>query len=622
MSLLNTCDQPAAADVTLLVMMDECGCPGDLPVNPVKFATFDVGSRSINETRSEIEDPNAYGSICYKSTSDGAASSTPFTYSFCRNQKLFDGALGSKTKPGPLVSESDVDGIAPNILRSSSLDFWALGFRPGMVITVSGFNAQTAYNGKKIILSVSALGSSPSNITFYTNADIADYPAATANETDQVDITIDAGYITYQGNEAPNIIAERGFPLVTNESAGSGLYQVALGGVVESYSETYEWGQFATGSIDINYSVWDGSNTASLGDVGQEDACVCGDKVFLDPDDGRIVEMYFNGALVCFNTATFTLSRPVDKSKNSCGKKATPGKGNVTCTVEVPFTESTFLAAVRDKTTGPLLFVIWNEDRSQFTTRLFPDATVSSESIDPDDEAELTQEITFRGNNDPDVANSAIIGQRNFVAKMPPRNRIEFTTAVVTASDATREIDLVGGTIGETINIDWGDGTTATVVRDNATETLSRTYVTDGTYTVKIWSNGDAPWTDVVIDTATDVVTAPQLCYLREYLEDLTLVLGGTSLTLDNFPALESLTIVSSTLTSLLIPNCRLTTVDLSDATAMTVAGYDSVLSQLVASNVLDGTADLSGGSAVPSTAGAADVTILEGRGWTVTVNS
>lgn len=621
MALQDTCNTPSAADVLMRYMIDECGCPGVTPVDPVKFATLDVGSRSFNETRAEIEDPNAYGGVCLKSVSDGAEGSLPFTFSFCRNRKLVDSALGTKQKffAGKVVAAA-VDGIAPNILRHTSIDWWARGYRPGMVIEVAGFNTQTAFNGTKVILSISR--TAPYDITFYTNADTTEYPAATANETDQTDISVDGVFITYQGNTQPNIIVEREFPGVVNESSTEGLFQNALGGVVASLSETFEPGQFVTGSADIQTPVFNNSNAASLGSLGQEDDCACGDKVLFDPDDGRQVELFYDGELICFTNLQWTLSRPNALQKSSCGKQTIGGKARATGTLTVPFTSSDFLQKVRTKYTAPLTILIWNDDRTEYEARVFFDVSLSSESVDPEDEAPLLQEVNFTANNDPDVTNTAVAVQRSFQAAMPPRNRVEFTMAVVTASDADKEFDVTGGDVGETITVDWGDGTVETTTRSSTdAETLSHTYSSDGTYTVIVWSDGDAPWT-IFANGSGDVLSAPSLCYVREWIEEITLDMTGTSLVLDNYPALDSITIVSSTLTSLTFPNSRPSTVDLSDATAMTVAGYDAVLAALVEGGVLSGTADLSGGSAVPSTAGAANAAILTARGWTVTVNS
>lgn len=621
MALQDTCNTPSAADVLMRYMIDECGCPGVAPVDPVKFATLDVGSRSFNETRAEIEDPNAYGGVCLKSVSDGAEGSLPFTYSFCRNRKLVDQALGSKQKffAGRVVA-SDVDGIAPNKLRHASIDWWARGFRPGMVIDVAGFNAQTAFNGTKIITAISR--TAPYDITFYTNADTAEYPAATANETDQTDISVDAGFITYQSNEQANIIVEREFPGVINESSTEGLFQNALGGVIASLSETFEPGQFVTGSIDLQAPIFNNSNAASLGSLGQEDDCACGDKVLFDPDDGRQIELFYDGELICFTNAQWTLTRPNALQKSSCGKQTIGGKARATGTLTVPFTSADFLQKVRTKYTAPLTIIIWNDDRSEKETRVFFDVALSSESVDPEDEAPLLEEINFTANNDPDVSNTAVAVQRSFLAATPPRNRIEYTVAVVTASDADKEFDITGGDVGETITVDWGDGNTTTTARTTtAAQTLSHTYASDGTYDVVAWSDGDAPWT--IFESGTgDVLSAPSFCYLREWIEEINLELAGTSLALDNYPALDSITITSATLTSLTFPNSRPSTVDLSAATAMTTAAYDAILAALVEGGVLSGTADLSGGSAVPSSAGTANAAILTARGWTVTVNS
>jgi len=56
---------------------------------------------------------------------------------------------------------------------------------------------------------------------------------------------------------------------------------------------------------------------------------------------------------------------------------------------------------------------------------------------------------------------------------------------------------------------------------------------------------------------------------------------------------------------------------------ALTQAAVDNVLAALVESGAINGTLNLSGGTnAIPSAAGLADKAILEGDGWTVTVNS
>lgn len=89
----------------------------------------------------------------------------------------------------------------------------------------------------------------------------------------------------------------------------------------------------------------------------------------------------------------------------------------------------------------------------------------------------------------------------------------------------------------------------------------------------------------------------------------------------------------ASALASLSVADNQLTTVDLTgcnslisvflNTNALTESAVDGVLAHLDAAGLEDGEVDLSGGSnSIPSAAGLTSKSNLEGKGWTVTVNS
>lgn len=627
MGLQDTCDLGSGEDVELLYMIDDCSCPGDTPKAPIKLEPLDVGSRALNETRSTVEDPNAYGGTCIRSVSDGAEGSLPFTHSFCANQAIRDAAMGSLQIPfeQDLVAMS-VDAIAPvnpgdpNIFRSNTTDFYNKGLRAGMVIFgITGF-AEADLNRARVITYVSPAGSSPSEIYVYGDENTPEYPVFAADETGNNDISFNMGYFTHQGKTPQNILLERRFPNALHNSGSSGVYQVALGGNVESYSEEIEPGAFMTGTMDFRGSEFQRNNANSIGTDVSNFECDCEEKTFFDPLINLNIEMFFDGVLVCFESIDWEVTRNNGLNRNSCGQVIIPGKPTASGTINYPFVDDLFLQKINES--GALTILIWNEDRSMVETRLFTKALMSGDTIDPDDEEQVVQEASWTAQTDPAFGGRVVSIQRNFETPQVARNRVEFTVDVVTATVDTRTVIITGGAIDDVFEIDWGDGTVESIVQDADPDTLSHTYGADGEYDIVIYSLSDTPWTGVEVSTLDETFDEVNLCYLQPYLDTLVYdETTETSIDLSSFINLEDVTILGPALASLVISNSPITNLDVQGA-VLTESVVDAILLQLVRNGLSSGTVDLSGGSsAAPSTVGDASATILTGRGWTVTTN-
>lgn len=117
-------------------------------------------------------------------------------------------------------------------------------------------------------------------------------------------------------------------------------------------------------------------------------------------------------------------------------------------------------------------------------------------------------------------------------------------------------------------------------------------------------------------------LTIPDLPALTDFA--LSNSANLTTLTMGASPLLLNLTAQSNALlTSFGIGGCTGVTSLYLDGCALTEGAVDAILAALDTNGLSNGEVDLSGGTnAIPSAAGLASKASLEGKGWTVTVNS
>ena len=627
----DNCALGSGENVELRYLPDLCGCPGDDPKEPVQLQKLDVGNRSINETRTTIEDPNAFGGTCTKSVSDGAEGDFPFTHCLTgSNQPILDVAMGSKQGFAPRLLLTDLEVLADGeTYQSATFDFYANGLRPGMMLNVAG-KATAANNGFKYVKTVDNDGTTPFTFTVYSTSSprCPEYPLLVAEAAGTA--TLEGNFVTYKGGDAQNLVLERFFPNTLNSVGAAGVYQQALGGAIDEFDFTVTPGQFVTGNLSVVAPKWNGCQDNSAGRLVENLECGCDDKVLYDPNVNQRIDFFYGGELICIDEVSWTGSRTVNISKTSCGSVSVPGKLDVTGSFTTSFLDSTYLADKKNQTGKVLSVIFWNEARTQFENYSFTNITISDDSIDPDDEDKLFQENEFTANDNTAYPNSSpIFLQRSALIRAAVRNRVEFTTS------AALDVSITGGEVGELVTVESTDAngtvvTTTATRTTTAAETFSFALPGGGVapYTVAFYAPSDTAWT--AVDTsdavsATNAITSSNYCYIRPYVTSI--VEGNNTATeqdFSNYPVLETLTLVNNDLlTNVIITNSHaLTAIDVSGA-ALTEASVDAILavnlaSGLVGSSVdLDNTGGGGAGNSAPSATGAATAALLAAAPYT-----